>query len=237
MLHHRLRAASGARQSGGGGGDITIPSTGLVFNHNLAAVSGLTLIDDSPNAFNATMTADIYDPAQQALVYDGINYAVLPYGDFHGVSDYLTLYVRMYWTQSLTINPILDLGFRSNATLSNYNSGFSAVVDAGHVMSTYMSNSIGHRSGFTTSGSLQDGVNEIVITRTPGDIAISINGVVESLSGTFGRLDFPSRANRIGARGASNTDEIVPEISESGAELYHLALWSAAYTQSDLGLE
>src|SRR5690554_7200851 len=61
MLHHRLRAASGAQQNGGGG----IPENGLLAHYTMENISGGTLIDETGNydgtIYGATIGAGYLD--------------------------------------------------------------------------------------------------------------------------------------------------------------------------------
>lgn len=70
MLHHRLRAASGAR--GTGGGPVgPIPTSGLLAHYTMDNISGSTLIDESVNGNDGT----IYSATAGAgyLDFDGSN--------------------------------------------------------------------------------------------------------------------------------------------------------------------
>lgn len=94
MLHHRLRAASGARQNGGGG---DIPTDYIAF-YTMDNISGSTLVDETGNydgtIYGATTTTGVIG---DALSFDGVNDYVKMSGTITPFGALTGLAVSFWW--------------------------------------------------------------------------------------------------------------------------------------------
>lgn len=146
MLHHRLRAAAGARGSGGGGG---IPTDYIAF-YTMDNISGSTLVDET-GAYDGTINGVAFSAgcSGQAAQFEGNVLANIALPIASQISDTMTVSARIIKGASLPCRIL------NTASLTNDDrfSGISVLADGAalvfrHTGSAY-AETLSSESGFS----------------------------------------------------------------------------------------